>query len=75
MEAKAKVVAKAYSRSLVELGMEAKVDVAGELTRLTEVINSSNELENVLFLEVFTIEEKHSVLETILEKIGSVLAG
>ena len=66
---KEKGVAKAYARSLVSLGSKEGVDVARELTGFTEVINLSNDLENLLFLEVFTIEEKKSVLEVILTKI------
>ena len=66
---KEKSVAKAYARSLISLGAEKGVDIADELTQLTEVINSSNNLENLLFLEVFTIEEKQSVLGDILERM------
>ena len=66
---KEKVIARAYARSLIGLGDEMSVDIAKELTQVTEVINSSNDLENLLFLEVFTIEEKQSVLKAILEKM------
>jgi F-type H+-transporting ATPase subunit delta len=62
-------VAKAYARSAVELGLESKVDIAAELTIVQELINGSNDLENVLFLEVFTLEEKKNVLEALFEKI------
>lgn len=67
---KEKDIAKAYARSVVELGDTQNVDIAKELTALTEVINSSNELENVLFLEVFTIEEKQAVLNDIVSKLN-----
>lgn len=67
---KEKIVAKAYAKAIFELGESANVDVAGELTKITEVINSSNNLENVLFLELFTIEEKNSVLNAVISKMN-----
>ena len=66
---KEKSIARAYARSLMELGAEKGVDIADELTQLTEMVNASNDLENLLFLEVFTIEEKQSVLREILERM------
>lgn len=67
---KEKEIAKAYARSIISLGEEKNVAVADELTKLQEVINVSNDLENVLFLEVFTIEEKASVLTGVLDRLG-----
>ena len=64
-----KVIAQSYARALMESG--GGDGVAGELTRVTEAINASNELENLLFLEVFTVEEKQSVLDAILDRLGS----
>lgn len=66
---KNKTIAKVYAQTFLELGKEKGVDVAKEITSLTEVINSSNDLENVLFLDVFTTEEKISVFEAIAAKI------
>lgn len=63
-------VAKVYAKALLELGDESKISIADELTKLTEVINASNELENVLFLEVFTTEEKKAVFTEIANKIS-----
>ncbi len=67
---KEKDIAKAYARSVVELGEKANTNIADELTKLTEVINASNDLENVLFLDVFTIDEKEAVLKDVLGKLG-----
>lgn len=67
---KEKAVARVYAKSLLELGDEKKVDIAGELTKLTEVINKSNELENVLFLDLFTLEEKKVVFTEIANKLA-----
>lgn len=63
-------IAKIYAQSFIELGDENKINIADELTALTEVINASNDLENVLFLDVFTNEEKLSVFDAIAAKIS-----
>lgn len=63
-------VAKVYAKSLLELGDEKNVKLADELVKLTEVINASNQLENVLFLEVFTLDEKKAVFTEIASKLG-----
>ncbi len=67
---KQQAVAKVYAKSLLELGDEKKVQIADELTKLTEVINKSNELENVMFLELFTLEEKKVVFTEVATKLG-----
>lgn len=63
-------IAKVYALSFIELALEKNIDIASELTTLTEVINASNDLENVLFLDVFTAEEKILVLKDISKKIN-----
>lgn len=63
-------VAKVYARSLLELGDERKVNIADELTKLTEVINKSNDLENIMFLELFTLEEKKNVFIEVAQKLN-----
>ncbi len=67
---KDKNIAKVYAATFIDLGKENSVDVAKELIGLTEVINLSNDLENVLFLDVFTNEEKSDVFNAIAEKIS-----
>ncbi|MDD0854741.1 F0F1 ATP synthase subunit delta [Halobacteriovorax sp. GB3] len=62
-------VSKAYAKALIELGKESKVDVAQELTTLSEVINKSADLETLLFLDVFTVEEKIDVMTKVFEKM------
>ena len=64
------IIAKAYAQSIVELGVEMKLDLVKELTTLTEVINKSNDLETLLFLDVFSAEEKLSVINEIMKKLG-----
>lgn len=67
---KEQAVAKVYAKSLLELGDEKKVAIADELTKLTEVINKSNELENVMFLDLFTLEEKKTVFAEVAKKMN-----
>jgi F-type H+-transporting ATPase subunit delta len=67
---KEQIISKAYAQAIVELSEEKKLDLAKELTDLTEVINKSNDLETLLFLDVFTAEEKWSVLTVISSKIN-----
>ncbi len=64
------IIAKAYATSIFDLGVENKIDVTAEFTKLTEVINSSNDLETVLFLDVFTIDEKQAVITDVLGKMN-----
>lgn len=63
-------VAKVYAKSFLELGDEKNVKLADEMIALTEVINKSNDLENVLFLEVFTLDEKKSIFAEVAKKLN-----
>ncbi len=67
---KEQTVSRAYAQSIIELCEDQKVDVADELTKLTEVINKSNDLETLLFLDVFTADEKITVLNEVISKLG-----
>jgi F-type H+-transporting ATPase subunit delta len=67
---KEQIIAKAYAQSIVELGVELKLDLVKELTSLTEAINKSNDLETLLFLDVFTAEEKLVVLNEVMKRLG-----
>lgn len=67
---KEQIIAKAYAQSIVELGVELKLDLVKELTALQEAINKNNDLETLLFLEVFTAEEKLSVLNEVMKRLG-----
>jgi len=68
---KESIVAKAYAKSIYALGEEQKIDITDELTKLTEVINENNDLETVMFLDVFSIEEKQAVINDVLAKLNS----
>jgi F-type H+-transporting ATPase subunit delta len=63
-------VARVYAKSLLELGDDKKINIAEELTKLTEVINKSNDLENIMFLELFTMDEKKAVFGEVAKKLN-----
>ena len=42
-------IAKVYAQSFLELSQKYDVDIVKELTTVTETINVSNELENLLY--------------------------
>ncbi|MFN8369996.1 MAG: F0F1 ATP synthase subunit delta [Bacteriovoracaceae bacterium] len=65
---KDRIIARAYAKSLIELGEQQKLDIVKEITDFSELISSSNQLENLLFLDVFTIDEKKAVLIDIFNK-------
>ena len=67
---KEQIAAKTYARSILELGAEKNQNVAEELIKLTEVINSSEMLENVMFMDVFTAEEKKDIFKSVAAKAG-----
>jgi F-type H+-transporting ATPase subunit delta len=67
---KEQIIAKAYAQSIVELGVELKLDLVKELTSLQEAINKNNDLETLLFLDVFTADEKLSVLNEVMKRLG-----
>ena len=62
------VVAKAYAKSIYELGESSNTDITGEFTTFNELINGSNDFEILLFSDAFTIEEKQEVLNSVLSK-------
>lgn len=62
-------ISKAYAKSITDLCDSSNINAADELTKLQELINNSNDLENLIFLDVFTIEEKLSVMNEVISKL------
>lgn len=67
---KEKIIAKVYANTFIELGKDQDVDVAKEMTTFSETISASNDLENLLFLDIFTNEEKSDVFKKVAEKLS-----
>lgn len=65
---KNKLVAQVYATTF--LGVDKDQKMIEELEKFMQVLNSSNDLENVFFLEVFKREEKSAVFKGISEKMG-----
>ncbi len=65
---KQNTIAKTYAHSLLQLSDEKKEKLVDELVALTEMINKTNMLENVLFLDVFTLDEKKAVFGDLAKK-------
>lgn len=63
-------IAKTYALSLFELGKEQTIAVADEFTTLITSIRETNALENALFLDIFTIEEKTDVFTEVAKKMN-----
>ncbi len=66
-----RIVAKAYAKSIYELADENKVNIVDELNELNILINQNNHFENLLFSEVFSVEEKTAVLNDVFSKLNS----
>ena len=64
-----KAVAEVYAKGVYQLGKEQKVAVVRELSKLNQVIDQNNDLETVLFMDVFTLEEKHSVISAVIARL------
>lgn len=62
-------IAKSYAQALLLLGDERKLKVTEEFVAFNELINQSEDLENLLFLEVFSVEEKRNVLKDVLSEM------
>lgn len=63
-------VAKAYAKAMIELSEKESIDICKEVTDFSIIINENNHLENLLFLDVFTVEEKQAVVGDVFTKMG-----
>jgi F-type H+-transporting ATPase subunit delta len=64
-------ISKVYAKALIDLAQETGTNIVEEFTQLNELINGSNDFENVLFLDVFTADEKKLVLTEVFNKMGA----
>lgn len=63
-------IARVYAKAFVELSAQTKSDLSEEFITFTTLVDSSNDLENLLFLDVFSNEEKSSVVRDLGAKAG-----
>lgn len=64
------IIAKTYALAVVKISEEKKFSIFEEIAGFIEILNKSSDLENILFLNVFTYEEKQQVLNDLFAKIN-----
>ncbi len=62
---------KAYAKAIYQLSKEQGLNISDELVVINELISSSNDLENLLFLEIFTPKEKTGVMAEVFNKLNT----
>lgn len=63
-------ISKTYANAILELSDEKKIDIVEELNAFTELLNKNDDLETLLFSQVFSNHEKQDVLEAIFKKFS-----
>ncbi|MCB9094769.1 MAG: F0F1 ATP synthase subunit delta [Halobacteriovoraceae bacterium] len=63
-------IARVYAKSIISLAKSNKIDLIPEFSKIVDVLNMSEDLEKVLFLDAFREDEKLSVFKVIAEKIS-----
>ena len=61
-------ISKAYANAISEIAEKENIKLNEEIIKFSELISSSNDLENILFLDVFTAEERILILDEIFKK-------
>jgi len=61
-------IAKVYAVAAADMAKDASAPIFKEIADFVGLLNSSTNLENILFLNVFHEEEKIGVLQEVLEK-------
>ncbi len=67
---KEQVIAKTYAQAIRSISKDEGFDAVAELVKFNSAVNVSTDLEQVLFLEAFSEEEKTGVLEDLSKKLG-----
>lgn len=65
---KEQVIARAYARSIVQIGKRRKVDVSKELAFFSKMMEDCSHLRHVIFSGMFSMEEKRDVCKSLVEK-------
>ncbi len=67
---KEKEISKVYAQALRSIGKESNIDVTNELVKFNSALNTSNELEQIMFLDAFSDGEKLGVFESLSSKLN-----
>ena len=65
---KNETISRSYALALLEISKETKVDVKADLDKVWALIRESSEFESLLFMDVFSVEERKGVLGLVFEK-------
>ena len=65
---KNETISRSYALALLEISEEESIDVKADLDKIWSLIRESSELESLLFMDVFSVEERKDVLDLIFEK-------
>lgn len=63
-------ISKVYAESINQIASEKSVDVVSEIAKVADLLNKSNQLEQLLFLDTFESEDKVSVFNELAEKVN-----
>ena len=66
---KNETISRSYALALLEISKETGVDVKTDLDKVWNLIRESAEFESLLFMDVFSVEERKSILELVFEKL------
>ena len=67
-------IAKVYANSIINIAQDEKMDLIKELEVFVTALNSSNDLECVLFMDAFSEDEKpHQLIsDFVIKKISEL---
>ena len=62
-------IGRSYALALLDIGKEKSIDIKPQLDSFWELVRTSSDLEALLFMDVFTVDERKEVLESVFEKL------
>ena len=66
---KNETISRSYALALLDLSQEQNLKIKSDLDTFWSLIRESSEFESLLFMDVFSVEERKSILGTVFEKI------
>ena len=66
---KNEAISKSYALALLEISEESKVDVKKDLDLIWNLIRENSDLESLLFMDVFSVDERKNVMDDIFNKL------
>ncbi|HLE11931.1 MAG: ATP synthase F1 subunit delta [Bdellovibrionales bacterium RIFOXYD12_FULL_39_22] len=64
------IAPKSYAQAITDLAEKNKIDLVSDFARFNEALNGNLKFEQFLFLDVFTIEEKATVVKEVALKLS-----